>query len=75
MIFQEIAFLHSKASYHTVFHKNGGRGGSNRTTTCLRTVDGGKQAHALCNILSHQHFLFFASVEFCGDHKTATNFW
>ena len=42
------------------------------TTTCLKTVVGGKQGHAPCKILSLQQSTFFVSVEFHGDHKAVT---
>ena len=70
---QDVAFLPSRASVSTKFLKKCGRGDSLRTTTCLRTVDGGKQGHALCRILLLQQSPFFLSVKFHGDHKTVTN--
>ena len=40
------------------------------TTTCPKTVVGGKQRHTPCKILL-PHKAFFESVTFNGDHKTA----
>ena len=58
MGFQYVAFLPSRASSHTIFLKNCGRGEGLRTTTCLRSVDGGKQWPAPCNILLRQQIVF-----------------
>ena len=49
MGFQDVAFLPSKASLPTTFHTNCGRGESLRTTTCPKTVVGGKQGRGPCN--------------------------
>ena len=38
-----VAFLPTQAGFYTGFLKNGGRGESLGTTTCLRTVFRGKQ--------------------------------
>ena len=43
------------------------------TTTCPKTVVGGKQGHAPCKISLLQESLFLASVEFYGGHKTEVN--
>ena len=48
---QDVAFLLSRASFVTTFLKDCGRGESLATTTCLNTVVGGKQGHALCKVL------------------------
>ena len=42
------------------------------TTSCPRTVVGGKKWYAPCKILLLKQNLFFVSVEFYGDHKTVT---
>ena len=62
-------YLTSQACFSTTFLKNCCRGDSLRTTTCPKTVFGGKQWHAPCKILSLQQS-FFMSSEFHGDHKT-----
>ena len=41
------------------------------TTTCPKTVVGGRQGNAPCKSLLLQPSLF-VSVEFHGDHKTVT---
>ena len=53
-------------------HESCGRDESLGSTTCLKTVVGGKQGHVLCKILLPQQSLFFVSVEFNVDHKTVT---
>ena len=54
------------------FLKNGHRGESLRTATCLMlTVVNGKQGYAPCKIPLLQQSLFYVPVEFNGDHKTA----
>ena len=51
MCFQDVALLPpSRASFSTTFLKKCVRGESLGTTTCLRTVVGGKQGHAACEI-------------------------
>ena len=50
MVLKDVAFRSSRASSSTVYLKNPGE--SPRTTTCLRTVAGGKQGYAPCRILS-----------------------
>ena len=70
MRLQDVAFLPSKASLPTMFLKHCGRGESLGTITCLKTVVGGKQGHALCKILSLQQSPFLVSVECHGDRKT-----
>ena len=69
MGFQGVAYLSSRASYSTTFLKNCVRGESLRTTTCPKTVVGGKPGHVkyLCSTKP-----LSISVEFSGDHKTAT---
>ena len=68
MALQDVAFLSSQASLPT----HCGRGKSLGTTICLKTVVGGTQGHAPSRICSLQQSLFFASVEFHGDHNTVT---
>ena len=51
MGFQDVAFLSSRASCFTTFLKYCGRRIGLGTTTCLKTVVGGKQGHAPCKIL------------------------
>ena len=70
MGFQDVAFLLSRASFYNTCLNICGRGEGLRTTACLRTVVGGKQGHAPCEILSLQQFLFLVSVEFHVGHKT-----
>ena len=64
MSFQHVAFLPSRASFHTTFLKNCGRGERLRTTTCLGTVVGGKQGHAPCRILLLQLSPFLCQLNF-----------
>ena len=47
--FQDVAFL-PQANFSASFLKKYDRGESLGTTTCLRTVVGGKQGHAPCKI-------------------------
>ena len=57
MGFQDVAFLPSQAGFYTHFLNI-----TVRTTTCLRTVVGGKEGHAPCKgLLFHQKT----------DHKTS----
>ena len=51
MDFQDEAFPPSRASFSTTFPKNCGRDKSLGTTTCLKTVVGGKHGHAPYKIL------------------------
>ena len=48
MGFQDEAFLSSRACFSTTFLKNCGRGECLGTTSCLRTMVGGKQGHVPC---------------------------
>ena len=64
MGFQDVAFLPSRASFSTTFLKSYGRGESLVTTTCLKTVVGGKQGHAPCKILLLQQSLFLCQLNF-----------
>ena len=52
------------------FPINSGRGECLGTTTCPKTVVGGKQEHAPCKVHSLQQSLFIVSAEFHGGHKT-----
>ena len=61
----------SRASSSSTFLKNCDGGESLGTTTCRKTVVGGKQGYAPCKILS-PYDSSFLSVELNGDHKTAT---
>ena len=51
MGFPDVAFLPSRASLTPHFLKKCCNGESLMITICLRTVVGGRQAHALCKIL------------------------
>ena len=75
MGFHDVVLLPSRASFSTTFLKNCGRGESLVTTTCHKTVVGGRQGHAPCRILLLHKACFCVSVEFHGDHITATRFW
>ena len=44
--------------FFTTFLESCGKGESFRTTTCLKTVVGGKQGYASCKLLSLQQSLF-----------------
>ena len=57
MGFQDVAFLPSRTSFSTTFLKNCGRGEGFRTTTCHKTVVGGKQGHAACKLFLIQRSL------------------
>ena len=71
MSVQDAVFLPSRTSFSNTFLKNCGRDKSLGTTTCPKTVVGGKQGHATCNIPLLQQSLFL-SAEINGDHKSAT---
>ena len=58
MAFQDVMFLPSRNRFFTMFLKYCGRGESLVTTTCLRTVDGGRQGHAPFKTLLLQQGLF-----------------
>ena len=58
MGFQDVVFLPFRASFFTTFLKNCGRGESLETSTCLKTVVGGKQVQPVCRI----HWLHEASL-------------
>ena len=64
MDIHDVALLPSTASFPTTFHNNSGRYKSHRTTTCLKTVVGGKQWHAACKILLLQQILFLCQLNF-----------
>ena len=57
-------------SFYNKFHKNCGRSESLMTTTCPRSVVGGKQGFAPYEIPLHQQSLYFVSAVFHGDNKT-----
>ena len=61
MGFQDVAFLPSPVSFSTTCLKNCGGGKNLGTTTCLRTVVGGRQRHTPRKILSLQQSLFCVS--------------
>ena len=71
MVFQDVAFLPSRASFSTTFINNCGRGESLRTTACLKAVVGVSKG-----MLPVQYFCstnpIFVSVDFNGDHETVT---
>ena len=50
-ILRMLSYWHPELFFSTTFLKNCGRGESLWTTTCLRTVFGGKQGHAPCKFL------------------------
>ena len=64
MGYQDVAFLPSRASFSTTFLKNCGRGESLGTTTFLKTVVGGRQGHAPCEVLLLQQSLFLCLLDF-----------
>ena len=51
MGFQDVAFLPSRAHFATTFLEYCGRGYGLGTTTCLKTMIGGKQGYAPCKVL------------------------
>ena len=53
MGFQVVLFLPSTASFYITFLRNP------QTATCFKTVDGGKQGHAHCKIISLQQSLCY----------------
>ena len=61
---KDVAFPPSRLSFPATFLKNCGRGESLRTTTCLKTVVGGKQGHATCKIFALQQSLFLCQLNF-----------
>ena len=68
MVFQDVAFLPSRASFYIRFLISCGRCEGLGTTKCRKTVVVGKQGHAPCKILLLPQSLFFMSVESHGDH-------
>ena len=64
MGFLDVALLPSRAGYSTAFVEDCGRGEYLGTTTCLRTVVGGKQGHAPCQIRTLQQSLFLCQLNF-----------
>ena len=75
MGFHDVAFLPSRASFCTTCLKNCGIGWGLWTATCLRTVVGDMQGHALCNVFPLQQFLFLCQFRFFWDHMTVTTLW
>ena len=69
---QGATFLPYKTSFCTAFLKRCGRAESLATATYLKTADGVRHRHTPCKGLSIRQFLFLVSVNFHGDHKTAT---
>ena len=51
MGFQDKVFLSSRAYFCTTHLSNCGRGEGVMTTTCLGTLDRGKQEHAPCKMI------------------------
>ena len=72
MGFPDVAFQPFRASLFTTLLKNCGRGESLETTTCPKTVVGGKQGHAPWKIPLLQQTLFFVPIKFHGDHTADT---
>ena len=64
MGYLDVAFLPFRACFPTIFLTNCGMGESLGTTTCPKTVVGGKQGHAPCKILSLQQSLFLCQLNF-----------
>ena len=62
MGFPDVEFLLSRASFSTIFLKQCGRGESNGSITCHRTMARGKQGPAPCKILSLQQSLFLCVI-------------
>ena len=62
MLFLDVAFLPSQASVFTTFVKNCCTG--YRSATCLRSVVGGKQGHAICEMILLRYFLFLRESNF-----------
>ena len=63
MRFQDVAFLLSRAGFYT-FLNNCGGGERLVTTTCLKSMVGGKQGHVPCKILLLQQNLFLSQLCF-----------
>ena len=57
----DFAFLNSGTSVSITFVENCGRCEGVRTTTCLITVDGGKQGNAPCEVHSSEQPCFCVS--------------
>ena len=62
--FHDVTFLLSRASFSTIFLKNGGRGESLETATCPKTVAWGRIGHATCKILLLQQSFFLCHMNF-----------
>ena len=75
MAVQDVASLPSEASFSATFLKHCGRGESLGTTTCLRTVVGGKHRHASCKILLLQQHLFLCQSNFMEIIRLLWQIW
>ena len=64
MVFHNVMFLPSEASFSTTFLKNDGRGECLWTATCLKIMVGGRQWDDPCEILSLQQSLFLCNLNF-----------
>ena len=64
MGFQDVVFLSPEVVFPPHFLKNFSKGECLRPTTCLRTVVGGRQGYAPCNILLLQQSLFLCQLNF-----------
>ena len=64
MGFQDVAFQSYQTSFYTTFLINCGGGCGLETTTCLKTVVGGKQGHIPCKTFLSLANPFFVSIEF-----------
>ena len=64
MVFQDVAFLPSCASFSTTLATNCGSVERLRIAACLRTVFGDKQGYAPCEIFLLQQGLFLCQLYF-----------
>ena len=64
IVFQDLLFQPSEASFYTTFLKNCGIGLG--TATCPKTVVGGNQADATCNVLWLAVIKGMLPVMYCG---------
>ena len=60
--FLNVLCLLSRASFSTIFNNNCGRDEILGTTTCHKSVVGGKQGHAPCKIQLLQQILFLCQL-------------
>ena len=63
------------ASFHTMFHKNCGRGEGLSIATCLTAVVWGKRGNAPPCMILLLLKLSYLSFEFHEDHKIVTKLW